>query len=72
MNEAQFWKQRYDTQHRTVHRLEDEIARLRAALTRLKNPRHLPASEEAALLQAEVEKIAAEALAADARPPSGA
>jgi len=52
--------------------LLDEIERLRAALTRLKNPRHLPASEEAALLQAEVEKIAAEALAADARPPSGA
>ena len=28
---AEFWEERYNAQHRTLHRAEDEIARLREA-----------------------------------------
>ena len=31
-HEAKFWEGRYRTQHKTVHALEDEIARLRSLL----------------------------------------
>lgn len=32
MSAPDFWEQRYETQHRTVHRMEDTIAALRADL----------------------------------------
>lgn len=30
--ERDFWQRRYETQHRKVHAMEDEIARLRAII----------------------------------------
>jgi hypothetical protein len=45
--------------------MEQRIEKLERALKRLANPLHLPKTEEAALLQIEVETIAKEALRED-------
>lgn len=41
---AEFWEERYNAQHRTLHHAEDEIARLRDALTEIADgyERHNP------------------------------